>query len=65
MLFFRSFRRFLTKVLAGIMEPQQAKVWSFERFFTEVEHFLSKICVRACTSTDFASQNIYVDRNIE
>lgn len=56
----RCFKQLFTPVLSGILECDPHKIWTFERYFTEVEEVLSKAVIEVFCVQSAVLHRIYI-----
>ncbi len=59
---FRGGKQLITPMLAGLMENDNSIMWSFDRFFTEVNRISNKVCVHVMSLYTGKKINVYVDK---
>ncbi len=55
-------KKHLTPILAGLLEVNQQKMWTFEKFFMEVTKLLSRKKIHIYFMNNLASHRVYLDK---
>ena len=58
--FLRSFKQMFTPILSGILECDPQKIWTFERYFNEVDELMSKAVVEVFSIPSAMLHKIYI-----